>query len=157
MPATQIPLRRLQKTVEKPKRATIGSAGFDLCAPYPFVLKSGSRETIMLGLQTPSGILGENCCLFICGRSSLAKKPGIIVGGGLCDSDYQGEIGVVLINTGPEDVTFETKDRIAQVVPLQLFDAQFVLTKKTKSNDRENVEKNGTKPGTTGISVFGNV
>ena len=61
-------------------------------------------------------------------RSGLALKHGItcLNSPGTIDSDYRGEIGVILINTGKEDFTVENNDRIAQIVLSPVVRADFI-------------------------------
>ena len=96
---------------------TEGSAGMDLKAyiEEPVTLKPGQRKLIPTGLsiELPVGYEAQ-----IRARSGLAIKKGIglVNGIGTIDSDYRGEIKVILINWGEEDFVIENGDRIAQMV-----------------------------------------
>ncbi len=96
---------------------TEGSAGMDLKAYIddPITLKPGQRMLIPTGLyiELPVGYEAQ-----IRARSGLAIKKGIglVNGIGTIDSDYRGEIKVILINWGDEDFVIENGDRIAQMV-----------------------------------------
>lgn len=96
---------------------TEGSAGMDLRAfiEEPVTLKPGQRMLIPTGLyiELPVGYEAQ-----IRARSGLAIKKGIglVNGIGTIDSDYRGEIKVILINWGEEDFVIENGDRIAQMV-----------------------------------------
>ena len=96
---------------------TEGSAGMDLKAyiEEPVVLKPGQRMLVPTGLyiELPAGYEAQ-----IRARSGLAIKKGIglVNGIGTIDSDYRGEIKVILINWGDEDFVIENGDRIAQMV-----------------------------------------
>lgn len=100
-----------------PVYETEGSAGMDLKAMLdePAVLRPGQRKLIPTGLsiELPVGWEAQ-----IRGRSGLAMKKGIglVNGIGTIDSDYRGDIGVILINWGKEDFIIENGDRIAQMV-----------------------------------------
>ncbi len=100
-----------------PSYKTDGSAGIDLQAyiPGPIELKPLDRALIPTGLylSIPKGYEGQ-----IRGRSGLALKHGITLANGIgtIDSDYRGEIGVILINLGQEPFVIENGDRIAQFV-----------------------------------------
>lgn len=100
-----------------PKYATTGSAGMDLYANLiaPVVIKPGARELIPTGLHIS---LPTNLEAQIRPRSGLAFKQGLTVlnAPGTIDSDYRGDIGVILINLGSEDVTINSGDRIAQMI-----------------------------------------
>lgn len=101
-----------------PSYATSGSAGMDLKAWLPcgiISLQPGERRLIPTGLriELPPGYEAQ-----IRPRSGLALKQGLTVlnSPGTIDSDYRGEIGVILINLGTEEVTINNGDRICQMV-----------------------------------------
>ncbi len=99
-----------------PSRQTTGSAGFDLASAEPdFVLAPGERRLVSTGLalELPPGIEGQ-----VRPRSGLAFRHGITMPNapGTIDSDYRGEVRVILQNLGSEAVTIVRGDRIAQLV-----------------------------------------
>jgi dUTP diphosphatase len=99
-----------------PTRQTSGSAGFDLASAEPdFVLAPGERRLVATGLaiELPPGIEGQ-----VRPRSGLALRHGITMPNapGTIDSDYRGELRVILQNGGTEPVTIARGDRIAQIV-----------------------------------------
>lgn len=100
-----------------PKSETSGSAGIDLYANIVdrLVLKPLDRALIPTGLylSIPEGYEGQ-----IRARSGLALKHGISLanGVGTIDSDYRGEIGVILVNLGKDEYIINKGDRIAQLV-----------------------------------------
>jgi len=99
-----------------PSRRTTGSAGFDLASAEPdFVLAPGERRLVATGLaiELPPGIEGQ-----VRPRSGLALRHGLTMPNapGTIDSDYRGELKVILQNGGAEPVTIARGDRIAQVV-----------------------------------------
>jgi dUTP pyrophosphatase len=100
-----------------PEYQTAGSAGMDLRASLKesVVLKPMERILIPTGLyiELPQGYEGQ-----VRPRSGLALKHGIslVNAPGTIDSDYRGEIGVLLINLGVKDFTVHSGDRIAQLV-----------------------------------------
>lgn len=102
---------------ELPTYATKGSAGMDLRANLQedVVIAPGERKLISTGLKIslPVGYEAQ-----IRPRSGLALKKGITVlnSPGTVDSDYIGDIGVILINHGEESFTISNGDRIAQMV-----------------------------------------
>jgi dUTP pyrophosphatase len=101
----------------RPEYATPGAAGMDLRADVEktVVLKPGERQLIQTGLSTeiPAGFEGQ-----IRPRSGLAFKHGITVTNSpaTIDSDYRGQIGVILHNLGQTDFEINPGDRIAQFV-----------------------------------------
>ena len=109
-----IKFKRLNKEAKIPKRATEGAAGFDLhYAGYSTVLHIGERVIFETGVacELPGGCMG-----IIKPRSGWAAKYGVDVLAGLIDTDYRGEIKVILINHGDRPLHINTGDRIAQLV-----------------------------------------
>lgn len=100
-----------------PEAATDGAAGLDLlCAvPNKIKLEPGERAAIPTGLAVA---VPEGWELQVRARSGLARRHGLALvnGVGTIDSDYRGEILVLLINLGSERVELRRGERIAQVV-----------------------------------------
>ncbi|WP_206457812.1 dUTP diphosphatase [Anaerovorax sp. IOR16] len=100
-----------------PQYETEGSAGMDLRAHLDkaMILKPGERTLVPTGvfIELPFGFEGQ-----VRARSGLAIKHGIgmVNGVGTIDSDYRGEIKVLLINMGKEEFPINDGDRIAQLV-----------------------------------------
>lgn len=102
-----------------PSYATPGAAGLDLLAAVgagdPLVLEPGERALIPTGIAMvlPAGYEAQ-----VRPRSGLALKHGVTVlnSPGTIDSDYRGEIGVILLNTGKAPFTIGRGERIAQLV-----------------------------------------
>ncbi|HXI11744.1 MAG TPA: dUTP diphosphatase [Thermoanaerobaculia bacterium] len=100
-----------------PVKASRGAAGFDLRAAVdqPLVVQPGSRSLVPTGISIaiPPGYEGQ-----VRPRSGLAIKHGIslVNSPGTIDSDYRGEISVIVINHGDTAFTIHRGDRIAQLV-----------------------------------------
>jgi dUTP pyrophosphatase len=102
-----------------PRYETAGAAGLDLCAALPpdqpLVLLPQHRALVPTGLKMaiPAGFEGQ-----VRARSGLALKHGLALvnAPGTIDSDYRGEIGVLVINLGQEPITLTRGMRIAQLV-----------------------------------------
>ena len=100
-----------------PSYSTPDSAGLDLRAKLdaPVVLEPGQRALVPTGLHfaLPQGFEAQ-----VRPRSGLAYKHGVTVlnSPGTIDADYRGDVGVILINHGPETFTVENGERIAQLV-----------------------------------------
>lgn len=135
-----------------PEYATAGSSGFDLRANLesPIVLESGEYKLIKTGLYFE---IPNNMEITIRSRSGLAYKHGIAVlnGIGTIDSDYTGEIGVLLINHGKENFIIEHGDRIAQGVLSSVIGKNLINLKKI-DNINENTERGSGGFGSTGLS-----
>ena len=96
-----------------PTRGTPGSAGFDLYSAKNYMIRPHCRQVCSTGIEIimPKGFYGRLADL-----SSLALLKGLMIAGGVIDSDYDGEILVLLVNTSNEDVTISKGDRIAQII-----------------------------------------
>lgn len=98
-----------------PEYGTPFSSGVDLRAAEDGVLLPGERTTVSTGLkiELPSGYEGQ-----VRPRSGLALKHGVTVlnAPGTIDSDYRGELKVILVNLGRESFAIVAGDRIAQLV-----------------------------------------
>lgn len=105
----------LDAGVEAPQYATAGAAGMDLRSAEDFSLAPGERKLVRTGLriELPEGYEAQ-----VRPRSGLALRHGIgmVNSPGTIDWDYRGEIGVILVNWGLEDVQFNRGDRIGQLV-----------------------------------------
>ena len=116
-----VPIRRLPNNLDLPLPAyeTAGAAGMDLRAAIPedapVVLRPGARFAVPTGLAfaLPDGFEAQ-----VRPRSGLAARHGVtqVNTPGTIDSDYRGEVKVILINLGDEDFTIRRGDRIAQMV-----------------------------------------
>lgn len=110
-----------------PAYATPGAAGFDIVSAEDFSLDAGARHAVATGfaIAVPAGYEVQ-----VRPRSGLALKHGIGCPNspGTIDSDYRGELKIILINFG--DTAFEVKrgERIAQLVPAAVVRAGFVET-----------------------------
>jgi dUTP pyrophosphatase len=115
--AFSVKVALLKKNALVPAKQSIGAAGYDLCAclTQPLRLAPMERAAVPTGiaLEIPPGYEGQ-----VRPRSGLARNAGITTlnAPGTIDSDYRGEIAVILINLGSGDVTIENGDRIAQLV-----------------------------------------
>ena len=114
----KIRIKKLKNNAIIPTRGSLQAAGYDLYA----CLDSESVEiephkTVKIGtglsVEVPDGYFGA-----IFARSGLAAKQGLRPANcvGVADSDYRGEIGVIIINHGHEPFTIKRGDRIAQMV-----------------------------------------
>jgi dUTP pyrophosphatase len=106
--------KRLVSHAKIPAKGTKDSAGFDLYALEGGCIAPRMRLAISTGISIciPRGWYGR-----IAPRSGLAHNFGIDVLAGVIDSDYRGEVKVILMNHGSGDYKFEAGDRIAQLVP----------------------------------------
>ena len=111
----RVKIKQLHPDALIPQYQTLGAAGFDLHAIEDYKLSAGERVLVKTGLAFE---LQSGFELQIRPRSGLALKNGISVlnAPGTIDSDYRGEVGVLLINHSKEDFAIKKGDRIAQGV-----------------------------------------
>ncbi len=122
-------IKKLKKNVKIPKYETLGSSGMDLSANIDstLIIKPGEKCLIPTGLALS---IPKNYEVQIRPRSGLAAKNSITVLNtpGTIDSDYRGEIKVILINLGKEDFQVENGLRIAQMVLSPVSKAELLET-----------------------------
>lgn len=96
-----------------PDYASDGAAGADLRAREPVVLAPGARAAVATGVhvEIPAGHVG-----LVWPRSGLAVRSGIDTLAGVIDSDYRGEVRVVLVNHGDAEFHIEPGDRVGQLL-----------------------------------------
>jgi len=95
-------------------KGSSGSAGYDLASAVNVDIPVGTRTLVSTGLRPVN--CPTNTYFRIAPRSGLACR-GIDIGAGVVDSDYRGEIKVVVINNSKETFVINTGDRIAQLIP----------------------------------------
>ncbi len=120
-----------------PRYATPGAAGLDLVAALPTAIVLAPRERALV----PTGIaiaLPSEFEAQIRPRSGLALKAGVTVlnSPGTIDSDYRGEIGVILVNLGTDSYTVRRGDRIAQLVISPFARAAWAASDRLPPSDR---------------------
>lgn len=120
-----------------PLYKTSGAAGADICAllEKPLVIESGKSAMVPTGLffEIPEGYEVQ-----IRPRSGLAAKNGVTVLNtpGTIDSDYRGEINVILINLGDKPFTVNSGDRIAQMLVAPVIQADFSIVSSLEETER---------------------
>jgi len=120
-----------------PAAASAGSSGFDLRAALDgeVVLRPGERLLVRTGLavEIPAGWEGQ-----VRPRSGLALRHGIgmVNAPGTIDSDYRGEVAVLLINHGAEPFTLRRGDRIAQLVIARVESVEWEEAEALEGSDR---------------------
>jgi len=134
----KIQLRIINKSRHSlPSYATDGSSGLDLRASLdqPIILESLDRALVPTGifLEIPLGYEVQ-----VRPRSGLAIKHGItcLNTPGTIDSDYRGEIKVILVNLGNEAQTINDGDRIAQMVLSKVEKADLILVQELENTQR---------------------
>jgi dUTP pyrophosphatase len=134
---TKIQIKKLSNEVLTPKYETPGSSGMDIAAyiDNDIIIKSGDKALVPTGfsLSIPQGYEIQ-----IRPRSGLAVKKGITVLNtpGTIDSDYRGEIKVVLINLSKDEFTVKNGERIAQMVVCPIVQVSVQEVEELSGTDR---------------------
>lgn len=120
MDNVHVSIKILSRDAQIPHMAYNGDAGVDLRSVERIVLEPQERAMVATGLAIalPEGYAG-----FVLPRSGLAAKHGISIvnAPGLIDSNYRGELKVILLNTDPNDsFAIEIGDRIAQLIVMPI-------------------------------------
>jgi dUTP pyrophosphatase len=134
----RVKLRRVANRgppLDLPRYETPGAAGLDLRSDEAFTLAPGERRLVPTGLavELPPGHEGQ-----VRPRSGLALKHGVgmVNAPGTIDSDYRGEVGVLLVNHGQAPVSFARGDRIAQLVVAPVVQAELELVETLAESGR---------------------
>ena len=110
---SELQVRLLRENAVLPVRGSARATGYDLCAASNCIIPSRGKGTVDTGLAVslPPGVYAR-----IAPCSGLAIKNFIDVGAGVVDSDYRGEVKVILSNHSVEDFPVQAGDRIAQLI-----------------------------------------
>ncbi len=132
----QVPVKKVHPEARIPARAYgKGDAGFDLASVEELVLGEGERALVRTGIAVaiPPGYAG-----LVLPRSGLAAKYGITLTNapGLIDSNYRGEIKVIVQNTGHGEFTIGKGDRIAQLVVTPVAAVEFQVVAELRESER---------------------
>lgn len=130
-----VEIKKLDEKAFVPEYQSKEAAGFDFHSIETVTLKKGERALIATGLAMA---LSYGYELQIRPRSGLAYKNGITVlnAPGTVDSDYRGEVKVLLINHGSEDFIVNEGDRIAQGVIAEVTQAKFNVVNELDDTNR---------------------
>lgn len=123
---------------ELPMYQSVGASGFDVRAQLAgnaLILKKGERAMVptALSFEIPLGYEMQARP-----RSGLAAKQGLTIlnAPGTIDADYRGEVKIILINLGQEDVVIQDQERCAQLVLAPVYQAQFELVNELSNSER---------------------
>lgn len=148
----KLEILKMEAGVQTPSYASSGSAGFDLRAYLPsseaiVIHANGGRAKVPTGLKM---VIPEGFELQIRPRSGLAFKHGISLTNtpGTIDSDYRGEIQILMINHGEEDFIVNHDERVAQAVIAPVWQAEFTEIKELP--EEANNERGAGGFGSTG-------
>lgn len=119
-----------------PTRKTTGAAGLDVYSCESKVIKSQSRALVRTGIKIQ---IPDDCYARVAPRSGLSVKE-IDVGAGVVDSDYLGELKVLLINNSVNDYQVDKGDRIAQLIFERIYKDSFTIVNEDELTPTERNE-----------------
>ena len=136
---------KLQKGIKTPTRATRKAAGLDIYSPVDFIVPAHDKRRVATGLavQVPEGCYGR-----ISSKSGPAHKNNLHVGAGVVDSDFQGEVYVLLYNLGALPQPIKKGRAIAQLICERIDTPRVVLV-----NHFGEISERGTHGWGSGIQV----
>ena len=119
-------VKKLNSKVQLPKYKTSGSSGMDLMALIENPIKIKPQESALIATGISIAI-PENTEVQIRPRSGLAAKSSVSVLNtpGTIDSDYRGEIKIILFNHGKKEFIINNNDRVAQMILMPIIKAEF--------------------------------
>ena len=128
-----VKIKMLSDKAMHPHRASLTAAGYDLFAAHDVVIQPGAREIVYtdISMEIPPGMYGR-----IAGRSGFAYLMGVNVFQGVIDSDFRGNIGILISNNG--DVPFEVNihTRVGQIIFERIANPIFQITKELEATQR---------------------
>lgn len=140
-----IKLKKTNPDAVIPQFKTKGSAGADLYASEECYIRSGTTELVKTGISLA---IPEGYCGLVQGRSGLSLKGNYHVKTGTIDSDYRGEIGVIVSNADhSEDLIIAKGDRIAQILFIAVSQVDFI-----ECDNLDDTERGSGGFGSTGIN-----
>ena len=106
-------VKKVHPAAHIPRSTSLGAAGFDLAANVTHIIPPFGREKISTGIavEFPDGCYGR-----VAGRSGITWNLGILIGGGVIDPDFRGEISVIAFNTTNMPWEILPGDRVAQLI-----------------------------------------
>lgn len=121
-----------------PRYASAGAAGMDLCACIPESLCVHPIERVKIPTGISVQLPSKDMVALVYARSGLAWRHGLSLsnGVGVVDSDYTGEIQVLMTNFGTDNVVIERGDRIAQLVFTSIYTVQLSIVSQLSETQR---------------------
>lgn len=139
----KILVKKLSLEAKLPSYAHPGDAGMDLFAAEDYQINPGERQNCRTGIavQIPEEYAG-----LIWDKSGIAFKNGMKIMGGVIDSGYRGEVGVVMFNLSKEAYTIKKGDKVAQML-IQKIESPEIL----ETNNLNETARGSGAFGSTGL------
>jgi dUTP pyrophosphatase len=134
VPSIKVPVQ-LEEGATLPQYQTAGAAGMDVTCTHDVTLQPGDRTSVGTGLRV---MIPEGFEMQVRPRSGLAIRHGITMvnSPGTIDSDFRGEIKILMINLGSDVVTLSKGERIAQLVLAPVVRAELVIADALDETER---------------------
>ena len=127
--------QKITKHGFQPTKGSDESAGYDLYSAYDYVIPSRGKQLIKTDIKL---CIPRNCYGRVAPRSGLAWKHSLDVGGGVIDSDYRGNIRVILFNHSDKDFNIKAGERIAQLIIEKIADTELIEGEVNLTERQEN-------------------
>lgn len=126
---------QLEEGATLPQYQTTGAAGMDVTCTHDVVLQPGERASVGTGLRV---MIPEGYEIQVRPRSGLAIRHGLTMvnSPGTIDSDFRGEIKILMINLGSDVVTLSKGERVAQLVLAPVVRAEFMIADTLDETER---------------------
>ena len=126
-------VKLLTKTAQLPRRQHKGDAGYDLSADEDMVIPAYRWKLVSTGLSftVPRGTYGR-----IAPRSGFSYKKGTMIGAGVIDESYTGEVKVLVFNLSDKEIKVVQGDRIAQLILEKIELPEIIEVKELKATQR---------------------
>ena len=133
---------KLTNNAEVPVKGSEDAAAYDLKCIEETTIINGETKIVKTGIRMaiPKGYYGQ-----ILSRSGLASK-GIFTLGGVIDSDYRGDIGVIIHNESNDNKIFKVGEKVAQIAIIKLFEGTLEVV-----NELDETIRNESGFGSTGL------
>ena len=127
--------KRVVEHAKAPVRATKNAAAYDVFSTVAGTIRPNNRAAIPVGIALE---IPEGYAALVCPRSGLARKLGVTVlnAPGVIDSDFRGEVNVLVINHDETDYNLDIGDRIGQLLFVKAEDVEFVEYDELSATDR---------------------
>ncbi|XP_067125710.1 deoxyuridine 5'-triphosphate nucleotidohydrolase-like [Centruroides vittatus] len=125
--------KKLSEAAKIPTKASEGAAGYDIFCVKGFEINSNEQKIIFIDLAIE--IPNNKCYIRLAPKSSLSLDN-IIINAGIIDSDYRGNIGVMMYNFGPKNIVIERGTAIAQIIFEKISHPVFLEMESLSETDR---------------------
>lgn len=130
-----IQVKKLHDDAILPSKSNESDAGYDLYATEDIYIPGRQRSIVGTGIAVE--MKSDNPFYFrVAPRSGMAAKNGIDVFAGVVDSEYRGEVKVILYNSGDAGYDVRKGDRIAQMIPTQIIHTGIAWTEELEASQR---------------------